>query len=61
MARTRTVVRIDSRLADETARVLGAKPVQMLRIWRSGDGGAPKLQKLMKKHANKLKFAAHDR
>jgi hypothetical protein len=56
MARTRTVVWINSRLVYEAARVLSAnsRTEAVHMPFRS-------FKKLMKKHASKLKFAGYDR
>ena len=62
MARTRTVVRINSRLVDEAARVLGAKSrTDAVHIALREIVALQRFKKLMKKHAGKLKFANCDR
>jgi len=56
MAGTMTSIRINTRLVDEAARVLGAKSrtdaVRMV---------LRRFKKLLKKHTSKLEFAGHDR
>ena len=53
-------IRIDSRLADETARVLGAKSrTDAVHMALREMVALRSFKKLMKKHASKLKFAAH--
>jgi Arc/MetJ family transcription regulator len=62
MAPTRTVVRINSRLVDEAARVLGAKSrTEAVHMALREIVALRSFRKLMKKHASKLKFAGHDR
>ncbi|MFL6312405.1 MAG: type II toxin-antitoxin system VapB family antitoxin [Terriglobales bacterium] len=53
-------IRIDSRLADETARALGAKSrTDAVHMALREMVALRSFKKLMKKHASKLKFAAH--
>jgi Arc/MetJ family transcription regulator len=62
MAPTRTVVRINSRLVDEAARVLGAKSrTDAVHKALREIVALRRFKKLTKKHAGKLKFAGHDR
>ena len=62
MAPTRTVVRINSRLVDEAARVLGAKSrTEAVHMALREIVSLRSFKQLMKKHASKLKFAGHDR
>ncbi len=62
MARTKTVVRINSRLVDEAARVLGAESrTEAVHLALREIVALRSFKKLMKKHASKLKFAGHDR
>jgi Arc/MetJ family transcription regulator len=57
-----TIIRIDARLVDEAAKILGAKSrtdavhTALREIVALG-----RFKKLMKKHAGKLEFAARDR
>jgi Arc/MetJ family transcription regulator len=62
MTRTRTVVRINSRLVGEAARVLGAKSrTDAVHMALREIVALRSFKKLMKKHASKLKFAGYDR
>ena len=62
MAGTRTSIRINTRLVDEAARVLGAKSrTDAVHMALREIVALRSFKKLMKKHANKLKFAGHDR
>jgi Arc/MetJ family transcription regulator len=56
------VVRINSRLVDEAARVLGANSrTDAVHMALREIVALSRFKKLMKKHANKLKFAGYDR
>jgi Arc/MetJ family transcription regulator len=62
MTRTRTVVRINSRLVGEAARVLGAKSrTDAVHMALREIVALRSFKKLMKKHVSKLKFAGYDR
>ena len=61
MAATMTSMRLDIRLADEAARVLGVKSrTEAVHTALREIVGLKRFKKLMKKHAGKLSFAGHD-
>jgi len=60
MAVTMTSIRLDTHLADEAARVLGAKSrTEAVHTALREIVALKRFKKLMKKHAGKLKFQAH--
>jgi Arc/MetJ family transcription regulator len=62
MAVTTTSIRLDKRLVDEAARVLGAKsPTDAVHKALQEVVALGRFKKLMKKHTGKLEFARHDR
>lgn len=59
MASTLTSIRLDTRLADEAARVLGVKNrTEAIHVALREVVALKRFKKLMKKNAGKLKFAA---
>jgi Arc/MetJ family transcription regulator len=62
MALTMTSIRLDTQLADEAAKVLGAKSrTDAVHIALREVVALRRFKKLMKKYAGKLEFAGHDR
>ncbi len=62
MAVTMTSIRLDTQLADEAAKVLGAKSrTDAVHIALREVVALRRFKKLMKKYAGKLEFAGHDR
>jgi len=60
MAGTLTSIRLDTRLADEAARVLGVRTrTEAVHIALREVVALKRFKNLMKKNAGKLKFAAH--
>jgi Arc/MetJ family transcription regulator len=60
MAVTMTSIRLDTQLADEAARVLGAKSrTEAVHVALREIVALKRFKKLMKEHAGKLKFAGH--
>jgi hypothetical protein len=60
MAVTTTSVKLNPRLVDEAARILGTKSrAETVRIALQEIVALKRFKKLMKKHAGKLKFARH--
>ncbi len=60
MAHALTSIRLDTRLADEAAAVLGVKNrTEAVHAALREIVALKKFQRLMKKHAGKLKFEAH--
>jgi Arc/MetJ family transcription regulator len=60
VAVTMTSIRLDAQLADEAARVLGAKSrTEAVHAALREIVALKRFQKMMKKHAGKLKFAGH--
>lgn len=61
MARTLTSIRLDTKLADEAKRALGAKSrTEAVHIALKEIVGLKKFKKLMKKYGGKLRFAGYD-
>jgi Arc/MetJ family transcription regulator len=57
-----TSIRLDTQLADEAAKVLGAKSrTDAVHIALREVVALRRFKKLMKKYAGKLEFAGHDR
>ena len=62
MAVTMTSIRLDTQLADEAAKVLGAKSrTDAVHIALREIVALRRFKKLMKKYAGKLEFTGHDR
>jgi Arc/MetJ family transcription regulator len=62
MAARVTLIRIDRRLVDEATRVLGAKSrTEAAHIALREIVALSRFKKLMKKHADKIESAPHDR
>jgi len=62
MAVTMTSIRLDTQLADEAAKVLGAKSrTDAVHIALREVVALRRFKKLMKKYAGKLEFEGHDR
>ena len=62
MAVTMTSIRLDTQLADEAAKVPGAKSrTDAVHIALREIVALRRFKKLMKKYAGKLEFAGHDR
>lgn len=62
MAVRMTSIRIDTQLAGEAAKILGAKSrTEAVHTVLREISALKRFKKLMKKHAGKLQFAAHDR
>jgi Arc/MetJ family transcription regulator len=62
MARTSTVVQIDTRLVDEAAKALSAKSrTDAVHIALREVVALSRVKRLTKKHASKLNVAGHDR
>jgi Arc/MetJ family transcription regulator len=57
----KTSIKINARLVDEAAKILGAKSrTQAVQIVLRKIVSLRRFKKLMKKHAGKLEFARHD-
>jgi Arc/MetJ family transcription regulator len=62
MAVTMTSIRLDTQLADEAARILGAKSrTEAVHTALREIVALRRFKKLMKKYGGKLEFAGHDR
>lgn len=62
MAARMTSIRLDTQLADEAARILGAKSrTEAVHRALREIVALKRFKKLMKKHAGKLEFAGHGR
>jgi Arc/MetJ family transcription regulator len=60
MANVLTSIRLDTRLADEAASILGVKSrTEAVHIALKEIVALKKFQRMMTKHAGKLKFEAH--
>ena len=61
MAVTITSIRLDTRLADEAAAILGVKSrTEAVHVALKEIVALKRFKKMMASHAGKLKFAAHD-
>jgi Arc/MetJ family transcription regulator len=62
MARTITSIKLNARLVDEAATILGTKSgAETVRTALQEIVALRRFKKLMKKHAGKFKFAGYDR
>lgn len=62
MARTTTSIRLNARLVDEAATILGTKSrAETVRTALQEIVALRRFKKLMKKHAGKLEFADYDK
>lgn len=62
MPATLTSIRLDTQLADEAAKVLGAKSrTEAVHVALKEVVALKRFKALMKKHAGKLRFAGHDK